>query len=136
MKGKHFIRPSFDRMLYGGTMKQILILFVIAIIIFLIFLVLIQGGVEKNSLTENLWQLYYNFSDSNQQDLIDSSLGWRRLVMAIASFLGTIIFGGMLISTLSNMFERRVELYRTGLTHYSLKNHLVVIGAALMPLEL
>ena len=36
----------------------------------------------------------------------------------------------MLISTLSNMFERRVELYRNGLTHYSLKNHIVVIGAA------
>ena len=130
MKGKHFIRPSFDRMLYGGTMKQILILFVIAIIIFLIFLVVIQGGDEKNSLTENLWQLYYNFSDSNQQDSIDSSLGWRRVIMALATFLGTIIFGGMLISTLSNMLERRVELYRNGLTHYSLKNHIVVIGAA------
>ena len=50
--------------------------------------------------------------------------------MALATFLGTIIFGGMLISTLSNMFERRVELYRNGLTHYSLKNHIVVIGAA------
>ena len=130
MKGKHFISPSFDRMLYSGTMKQILLLFVVAIIIFLIFSVVIQWGDEKNSLTENLWQLYYNFSDSNQQDSIDSALGWRRVVMAIATFLGTIIFGGMLISTLSNMLERRVELYRNGLTHYSMKNHIVVIGAA------
>ena len=130
MKGKHLIRPSFDRMLYGGTMKQILLLFIVAIIVFLFFSIVIQWGNNNISLTENLWQLYYNFSDSNQQDSIDSALGWRRAIMALASFLGTIIFGGMLISTLSNMFERRVELYRNGLTHYSLKNHIVVIGAA------
>ena len=117
-------------MLYGGTVKQILLLFFVAIVVFLLFSVLLQWGDRSNSFVENLWQLYYNFSDSNQQESIDSSLGWRRIVMALATFLGTIIFGGMLISTLSNMFERRVELYRNGLTHYSLKNHIVVIGAA------
>ena len=117
-------------MLYGGTVKQILLLFIFAIVVFLLFSALLQWGDRSNSFVENLWQLYYNFSDSNQQESIDSSLGWRRIVMALATFLGTIIFGGMLISTLSNMFERRVELYRNGLTHYSLKNHIVVIGAA------
>jgi len=117
-------------MLYGGTVKQILLLFFVAIVVFLLFSVLLQWGDRSKSFVENLWQLYYNFSDSNQQESIDSSLGWRRIVMALATFLGTIIFGGMLISTLSNMFERRVELYRNGLTHYSLKNHIVVIGAA------
>lgn len=130
MKNRRFISPSFDRMLYGGTVKQILLLFVVAIVIFALFFILIQWGDKTDNITENLWQLYYNFSDSNQQDNIDSALGWRRGIMALATFLGTIIFGGMLISTLSNMLERRVELYRNGLTHYSLKNHIVVIGAA------
>ena len=117
-------------MLYGGTIKQILLLFVVAIVIFALFFILIQWGDKTDNITENLWQLYYNFSDSNQQVSIDSALGWRRGIMALATFWGTIIFGGMLISTLSNMLERRVELYRNGLTHYSLKNHIVVIGAA------
>lgn len=130
MKNRRFISPSFDRMLYGGTIKQILLLFVVAIVIFALFFILIQWGDKTDNITENLWQLYYNFSDSNQQVSIDSALGWRRGIMAFATFWGTIIFGGMLISTLSNMLERRVELYRNGLTHYSLKNHIVVIGAA------
>lgn len=130
MKNRRFISPSFDRMLYGGTIKQILLLFVVAIVIFALFFILIQWGDKTDNITENLWQLYYNFSDSNQQVSIDSALGWRRGIMALATFWGTIIFGGMLISTLSNMLERRVELYRNGLTHYSLKNHIVVIGAA------
>lgn len=130
MKNRRFISPSFDRMLYGGTIKQILLLFVVAIVIFALFFILIQWGDKTDNITENLWQLYYNFSDSNQQVIIDSALGWRRGIMALATFWGTIIFGGMLISTLSNMLERRVELYRNGLTHYSLKNHIVVIGAA------
>lgn len=130
MKNRRFISPSFDRMLYGGTIKQILLLFVVAIVIFALFFILIQWGDKTDNITENLWQLYYNFSDSNQQVSIDSALGWRRGIMALATFWGTIIFGGMLISTLSNMLERRVELYRNGLTHYSFKNHIVVIGAA------
>ncbi len=130
MKNRRFLSPSFDRMLYGGTIKQILLLFVVAIVIFALFFILIQWGDKTDNITENLWQLYYNFSDSNQQVSIDSALGWRRGIMALATFWGTIIFGGMLISTLSNMLERRVELYRNGLTHYSLKNHIVVIGAA------
>lgn len=130
MKKRRLISSSFDRMLYGGTVKQILLLFIVAIVIFAFFFILIQWGDKSDNITENLWQLYYNFSDSNQQDNIDSALGWRRGIMAIVTFLGTIIFGGMLISTLSNMLERRVELYRNGLTHYSLKNHIIVIGAA------
>jgi hypothetical protein len=117
-------------MLYGGTVKQILLLFAVAIAIFVIFSILIQCGDESGNLTENLWQLYYNFSDSNQQDVIGSEFGWRRFVMAIATFLGTLIFGGMLISTLSNMLERRVELYKNGLTHYDMENHIVVIGSS------
>lgn len=57
----------------------------------------------------------------------DVSLGLRIFVLLV-SFTGTIAFGGLLISTISNIFERRIEQIQQGLIPYSFKNHYVIIG--------
>lgn len=52
----------------------------------------------------------------------------------IISLLGSVVLGGLLISTLSNIIERRVENCRNGLIHYKLSDHFVIIGAdAMLP---
>lgn len=56
--------------------------------------------------------------------------GWHnRLVTVIISLCGSILLGGLLISTVSNIIERRVEAVRTGMVTYkNLSQHFVIIG--------
>lgn len=142
----------FDRTIYGGAWKQILLLFIVAA--FLIGLawasVCIWGkkalGPEQESTTEvvvdavdgvqgdasdadiwtALWNVYNNFVDSGNQIAVNRD---DRGLALIISFFGTLVFGGLLISTISNIMERRVENSRNGLIHYSLSGHIVIVGA-------
>ena len=49
-------------------------------------------------------------------------------LMVIVDILGLVVFGGMLISVVSNILERRVEAYQSGETTYKLKDHLIILG--------
>lgn len=123
-------------MLYGGTLKQIGLLAVAAAVIFLTLLLLqtalewVLGSTPLADDSKGLWQLWYVFSDSNQQTQISGTdTFWFRMLGATVSLLGSVILGGFLISTISNMLERRVEAYRNGLTNYAHRNHVLVVGS-------
>lgn len=80
------------------------------------------------------WDVFTGSIDMNQ-DLPNL----HRKVATFFRLLGTILFGGILISTLSNMVDRRVERWSKGLVAYSffgfpylgrlfLKKHYAIIG--------
>ena len=43
-------------------------------------------------------------------------------------FLGMMIFGGMLISLITNIISRRVDNFQNGQTHYLRRGHVVILG--------
>ncbi|MBE6198659.1 MAG: hypothetical protein E7141_08385, partial [Rikenellaceae bacterium] len=51
-----------------------------------------------------------------------------RWVGLIVSTLGSIFLSGILISTITNSFERMSDNWRSGFSYYKLKNHIVIIG--------
>ena len=78
-----------------------------------------------------LWKVYNHYIDTGNQAEIK---GNERIVAFITSFVGSILFGCLLISTLSNIIERRVEKCRSGMVRYRMSDHYVIIGAdAMLP---
>ena len=79
------------------------------------------------------WALYL-FIDGNALSTLymdnyqEGNRIWGVIVGVLGFILGVIIFGGMLISVLSNMLQRRVENFRTGKNTYVIENHYVILG--------
>lgn len=71
--------------------------------------------------------VYNNFVDPGNQA---EQVGWsNRLAVICISMFGAVLLNGVLISTISNIIERRVETVRTGkATYKKLKGHYVIIG--------
>lgn len=139
----------FDRIIYGGAWKQICFLIIIVISLIVLSCLGVHWGskhqmapseemtalaadsVANHSFQKTLWNVYNNFVDSG--NLISISPEDRPWALII-SLLGSVVLGGLLISTLSNIIERRVENCRNGLIHYKLSDHFVIIGAdAMLP---
>ena len=51
-----------------------------------------------------------------------------RIFAILVAVIGIIVLSGFLITVLSNMLERHVEHFRNGDIHYTLKNHIIIIG--------
>lgn len=138
----------FDRWLNGGSFKKIIFVLVFAVLIFIVaslFIMIpndniigyytdcndtIKSDTDKE---HKLWQLYYFYADPGNQMTVDypedkyeNIARWIALIM---STLGSIFLSGLLISTITNVFERRADKWRTGFSYYKLKNHIVIIGS-------
>ena len=74
------------------------------------------------------WQLYYYFADPGNQ-MSGKGVQGSRVVGFIFSTLGSIFLSGLLISTITNSFERMSDSWRSGFSYYKLKNHIVIIGS-------
>ncbi len=129
-------RQLFDQWLYGGLWKQIALVLMLSVIVFLItslfFIKIAPDSVEcSNEVGDGnkLWQLYYFFADPGTQASPEYSSNWARVIGLIMSTLGSIFLSGLLISTITNVFERRADRWRTGFSYYRLKNHIVIIGS-------
>lgn len=139
----------FDQIIYGGAWKQIrfLIIIVVSLIAFSCLGVhwgskhkmapqeevaaMAVDSLENDSFANSLWNVYNNFVDSGNLVAVNPE---DRLWALIISLTGSVALGGLLISTLSNIIERRVENCRNGLIHYKLSDHIVIIGAdAMLP---
>lgn len=126
-------QACIDKVISGGINGQIFllasiilgILFIasLSIIVFDIYITAENG----DSISERLWVLYNNFVDSG--NLINQETAKSRIFIGIVNLLGSIVLGGILISTISNIIERRVEMVRKGKAYYkSIKKHYVIIG--------
>lgn len=145
---KWVLRP-LDRVLTSGFFSQIGVLFVAVAIIFGILFgiaeVSLQGDSNRlldenptkptvvGATSENVcdssnsfgWTVYYHFVDPGNQHLAHDDARW---VAMIISLIGSLFMTGLLISTFSNIIERRVERVRNGLIYYRMYGHVVILG--------
>ena len=126
---KLFSQENLDRIISGGSKAQIVLLAVTILLVLLVFSIIVifidLGG--TNSWTERIWIVYNNFVDPGHQ--IDLKGFSNRTLVIIVSLFGSITLGGLLISTISNIIERRVDAIRSGKVIYkNISNHYVIIG--------
>ena len=135
---KSYIRQRIDRWLYGGVWTKILAVFILAVAIYAILTAIfasifsgdIQNVESKDVATMSDWWLfYYLFADPGNQMSLDYSGHFARVIAMVISTFGSICLSGLLISTITNVFERRSERYKTGFRYYKLQNHIVIIGS-------
>ena len=136
----------FDRSFSGKGRKQLLWLTSgVAILFFLgaIFSWLLPLGgtiIEESSSVagdepsmSRLYLLWNVFIDTG--NLINVPTQWQ-LFAFLFSLCGVVFFGGVLVSVVSNLLERRVERFRNGEVVYPMKDHLVIIGFDFVVLSL
>ena len=127
----------FDRTFSNKIWWQIIILlgFVFAaLIVGMIICYFLTFGEKAKDVNFYEWAVYL-LIDGNALNNIYMDIypgegrPWVTLLFSVlGSLLGVIVFGGMLISVLSNMLERRIENYRKGKNSYVIENHHVILG--------
>ena len=142
-----------DRWLNKGLLQKITFVVVLACVVFLLSASIVNIIFEKHfqhlgkpEVNDRFWQLYYYFADPGNQMSIGepliqsaskehanipdasviSTLRWIGLTI---STLGSIFLSGLLISTITNSFERMADKWRKGFSYYRLKGHIVIIGS-------
>lgn len=79
--------------------------------------------------TNPIFLLYSIFYQTEKIHQISPFL-WIKLFYVFVSLIGSILFTGMFIATITNSFQRRIEDSEKGRTRYSkLRNHDVIIGS-------
>lgn len=126
-----FSQENLDRTISGGIKSQVTLLLITIITVLVVFSLIVTifsihlHGNED--LGGRLWAVYNNFIDPGNQM---EEQGWiNRITVGIISLAGSILLSGVLISTISNIIERRVEVVRTGqMTYRNISAHYVLIG--------
>ncbi len=129
---KNFFRyPAvvIDRILSSGIRSQLLLLagFIVLVLLSFVIIEWITGSRLTIDGTRNIWfDVYYHFVDPGNQYVVEGR--GNRLLVSIVSITGSVLMGGLLISIISNVIDRRVERAREGQISYKFKNHYVIIG--------
>lgn len=129
---------NFDRSFSGKARKQLLWLLAGVGGLFIIFYITSfllglevsdfafnDGNPKSENESGRLFVLTNLFLDSGNMVSVPRKI---RVFAFIVSFFGIIFFGGILISVVSNVLERRVERYRNGEVYYPMFDHVIVIG--------
>jgi hypothetical protein len=122
-KKSHFsiIRGLDFALSRNGTMQ---------IILLVVFCSLVFGFMSLGTLADqslNLTDLllsYINPGSSYKGEVCDEHKPW----LIITGLLGMIMLSGIMISTVSNIFARRVEKVQNGHVFYHFSNHVVIMG--------
>lgn len=130
MKQKLHYQEIIDNAISGGIWKQIIFLSTIV----LGFFIIILGCTFIANLFLPIWdndfllrKIYTNFIDTGTQ--CEENRLLPQIIAGLISLSGSILLTGLLISTFSNIFERRVEAIRLGkVTYKNIHNHYVIIG--------
>ncbi|MBK9356577.1 MAG: hypothetical protein IPN08_04160 [Bacteroidales bacterium] len=127
----------FDRSVSGSPFHQFLVLLTVFVTLYLFWLILaylIYGcNFALNREIPDLgWSIIAQMIDPGNQHMVGSeavAIDWRlRLFALLLTLSGTFAFGGLLISTITNIFEQRVAIVREGLVSYRFTGHIVVLG--------
>lgn len=115
------IRRKFDKMLFEGQGRQLLLLS--AIILSVLCSLLWIGRIEGQMKWQTIVALFMDpgiFANAEGHDFF-------RIVTAL---LGVFLFSALLISVLTNIFENISTSYKKGESVYTFRNHILIIGAA------
>ena len=121
----------FDRIISGGIRYQ-LVSFITVIVVVVGVCILLAIWSDCSILThDDGWGkargVIYHFLDPGY--LNDDETPAVQGFMLIISLMGMVLLGGLLITTLSNIVERRVNGVERGLVNYpGIRDHYVVIG--------
>ncbi|GMO42379.1 MAG: hypothetical protein Pg6C_03860 [Treponemataceae bacterium] len=120
------ILRAIDRTISGPAGGQVLFFAGLAAIVFLLLFaarVLLLPLSETGELT--FWKFVENYvGDLSFEDF--SAAG--RFLALTANLLGTILFGGMLVSLLTNIIGQRTDRVQDGEAYYRWQDHSLVIG--------
>ena len=123
---------TIDRWLSSSRWIQLVLLVgVFGMAYIFSYVLLLSFAGKESNFTDPFFLLFYpNTLDAFlKKDPVSIQSQYIETVAAcFIYFLGIVIFGGMLISLISNMISRRVENHQNGLTHYLKRNHVVIMG--------
>jgi len=136
-----------DRALIGKIRRLILFLLLSYLLVFCVFWGLslllhplehqdikdpndiIKKEVHKDSFNgsvqERGWGILSHFFDPGNLHMASSKERWLATFIA---FFGSIMFGGLIISNITNILQRRVEQINSGQKQYRFRKHLVILG--------
>ena len=124
-----------DRILAQGLGSQLLILFGMMAIAFLVAFVLLSLSPDWsrycNDREISSWAApVYLLIDGNAFTSVHESAESRILIFlaSIVYLVGVFLFTGMMVSVITNIIERRVERHRNGLVHYLQSDHYILMG--------
>lgn len=128
---------TIDRIISGGVKHQLVSYCIVTggvIILFLILSLLFNDdvtffGMGEGSRICRMQGLLYHFMDpGNLSKEMESGTGAQLFVLAFTLF-GMVLLGGLLITTLTNIVERRISNIEEGKVVYpSMRNHYIIIG--------
>ena len=131
----NWLRRSLDHDMSLGYAKQLLWLSALFVLLFLIILLtlFVIGFVDKAfdmgdvNLPGTAFLLLTD--PGNLSGVLPTNQSWIiGIIYAFITIAGAIVFGGLLISLLSNSVQRRIENIQSGNVYYDLKDHIVIIG--------
>ncbi len=118
---------KIDRKIQQPMSSVILLGFGVLCILLSFFLIdCVVNNVAPN--WHNFLRLYGLFSQTNSVYSVDSNETDAPFYIVISLF-GAVLFSGLMISTINNMFNQRIYNVREGHVNYKFKNHVVIIGA-------
>lgn len=131
----NWIRRTLDHDLSLGYTKQLRWLCVLFVLLFLLILITlcIISAIDKDfdmgsvNLPGTAFLLLTD--PGNLSGVLSVNHSWLiGIIYAFIAIAGAVVFGGLLISLLSNSVQRRVENIASGNVYYRLRDHIVVIG--------
>ena len=136
MKRKRNLLLRFDRALAHDLRQQVLILFIILCVAFLLSYILLEWSgcqweffCEDSNINKLLLPLYLLIDTSTLNNLyMHGEHGWALFAATIVYLIGVVIFSGMIISVMINAFERRVQNHHNGTIYYLKSGHYIVMG--------
>jgi hypothetical protein len=144
-RGADFITYRFDQAVSGPAIKQLLVLLTVFAAVYLIWLILAfsisffgKEIVLNREIPDLGWSVIAQMIDPGNQHMVGIAAGkdaatgdvdgWSRLFALLLTLSGTFAFGGLLISTITNVFDQRVALVREGMVNYRYEDHLLILG--------
>lgn len=131
------LTARIDRIISGGVRKQILCFCIVTFAVIAIFLItslffnddVTFFGLGENSRFCRMQGLLYHFIDPGNISIEKSNGIGAQIFVLFFTMSGMVLLGGLLITTLSNIVERRVSNIEEGKVVYSaMKDHYVIIG--------
>jgi hypothetical protein len=120
------ISRGVDRTIGGTIGKQLLFFVVVTGFVFIVLLgISFALYPPEESANARIWNTIFHFMEVGG---FEDTAGAGRWLILIVNILGMVLFGGVLISILVNIIERRIDRVKDGEAYYKFNGHIVIIG--------
>jgi hypothetical protein len=132
---KNIIR-RFDRTISHSEISQIKVLgtIILFIFIFVVTLSLYFPSVHEETVWKRVWHAVGHFFSQGVYNRKED--GIHNFCIFFINLAGMILLGGILISVISNVLQRRIDKIKNGQVHYDFNKHIVIFGYGKMTLGL